>query len=236
MKKEGSLKRKRRKARTKRIIIAVGFIVVGICICIYPYLTESYYERKQQEILREWKMLNSLQQQTEAERENSTETGRKNGKDAGKNTEALGTYTEVVGEKDSHGVQNVQGILQIPSIELEQPILKDATDTNLKYSLCTIEPTGIPGKIGNYVIAGHKSRTQGKHFNRLHEVKVGDVVYVILKKETVQYEITDIQVIEPTDTWILESDGQSSILTLITCDYSENGVKKRLAVQGEKVE
>ncbi len=58
------------------------------------------------------------------------------------------------------------GLLSIPSIDFEQVILEGSTTAVLDRSIGHIPKTGSPGK-GNYALAGHRSFTEGLHFNRL---------------------------------------------------------------------
>lgn len=198
----------------KKFIISAVLFIAGICLIAFPFLKESYQDYKQQKIMNEWRQ-GLLQVEDLAE----------------------GTDSAVKKEEQeaAEGERQVAGILEIDSIDLMQPVLKGSTKSNLNYSVSTLEPTGVPGEIGNFVITGHNSRTFGRHFNRLHEVKEGDIVKIILQNQTISYEIDSIQVIEAEDIWIAESDEENSRITLITCYYAEDGTTKRLAVQGHKI-
>ena len=72
--------------------------------------------------------------------------------------------------------ENMQGVLTIKKIDLKIPVLKEDTEENLNISVAHVAGTSGPGEVGNYVIAGHRMRAYGRHFNRLHEVTVGDEI------------------------------------------------------------
>lgn len=118
--------------------------------------------------------------------------------------------------------------LSIPSIALNQPILASTSAEHLNVALTQIKPKQKVGE-GNFTIAGHLSSIDGRHFNRLPEVKIGDEVSVITDTEVYTFEITSSEVIEATDVSVLDDRGKSEI-TLITCTPS--GLK-RLAVKGQ---
>lgn len=118
-------------------------------------------------------------------------------------------------------------MLSIPSIDLYQPILETLSDDNLNVALTQIKEEQVLGS-GNFTVAGHLSSVDGRHFNRLPEVQIGDEVSVLTDKQVYTFTVDSREVIEATDVDVLD-DGDQSEITLITCTPSG---KKRLAVKG----
>ncbi|MEK5024417.1 MULTISPECIES: class D sortase [unclassified Paenibacillus] len=112
----------------------------------------------------------------------------------------------------------VTGIITIDKIDLKLPILEGATKANMKHAAAHMKETAPIGEIGNAAIAAHRSRTTGRLFNRLNEVKVGDTISVKTSDQEYKYEVYDISIVEPTDVSVLNGNKQDKILTLITCD------------------
>lgn len=195
----------------KKKYIGAACILVGIVLAAFPFLKETYADYRQQEILEEWKQGVA-----------AIETDREEIK---KETPVPKEYGES---------EDVVGILKIPSIALEQPVLKGAAEQNLNLSLATIEPTGKPGAEGNIAIAGHNSRTYGRHFNRLAEVSPGDEIILEAGGVRCTYQVTDRFVVEAEDVWVLEDTLEGAEITLVTCYYPENGKTQRLIVKGLK--
>lgn len=110
------------------------------------------------------------------------------------------------------------GIIQIDRIDLKLPVLEGATKTNMKHAAAHMKETAPLGAVGNAAIAAHRSRTTGRLFNRLNEVKIGDTISIKTSTEAYQYEVYDISVVEPTDVSVLNGNNTDRILTLITCD------------------
>lgn len=188
-------------------IFPVLLILSGIILLLLPFFRRQYQDYIQNQMLEEWKK--ELLVMDKVREKN-----------------------EMVEVSD----KGVAGVLSIPSIDLQQPVLTGASLENLQYSLATIEPAGEAGEVGNLAIAGHHSRYFGRHFNRLHEVEEGDFVdYKKASGETITYKVDNIFVVEAEDTKVLESDGKTSKITLITCYYASDGTKKRLVVQGTSV-
>jgi sortase A len=106
--------------------------------------------------------------------------------------------------------------LRIPSIDSENPVCEGTSREVLRDSLGHQAGTAYVGENGNCVIAGHRNYTFGKFFNRLDEVRVGDIIYVDTKNDTREYKVKEIKVVEPTDTSVLD-DTENEQLTLYTC-------------------
>ena len=74
------------------------------------------------------------------------------------------------------------------------------------------------GEIGNAAIAAHRSRTFGRFFNRLDEVKIGDEIVIKDKNTTYTYTVFDKKIVRRCYVSVLDGNGKDKILTLITCD------------------
>lgn len=121
--------------------------------------------------------------------------------------------------------------LSIPSIDLDQPVLATLSEENLNVALTQIKQNQVLGK-GNFTIAGHLSTVDGRFFNRLPEVQIGEQVFITSGTDIYTYEIESNEVIEATDVNVLDDDENKSEITLITCTPSG---KKRVAVKGRLV-
>lgn len=129
------------------------------------------------------------------------------------------------------GNNSVIGIINIPKIELEYPILDTTTKENMRTSITRFSGGNV-NEIGNLALAGHNNH-DGTMFGRNDELVAGDKIYLTdLQKNTVEYEIKSIFVTDPNDVSILETKEEIREVTLITC---ENGNKARLIIKAEEV-
>jgi sortase A len=71
--------------------------------------------------------------------------------------------------------------------------------------------TQMPGQVGNFAIAAHR-HAYGGGFEYLHELHVGDPVYIETKDGWYQYTFRDIQYVQPTQVNVLR------IITMTTCN------------------
>lgn len=133
--------------------------------------------------------------------------------------------------ESSYKGYNIEGILEIPKINIKYPILNQTSDETMKISITKFWGPQA-NEIGNYTIAGHNNK-DGTMFGKTKYLEIGDIIKLTnLKNETIEYQIFDIYSINPDDVSCVESvkEGTREI-TLITCT---NGHKNRLIVKARE--
>lgn len=130
------------------------------------------------------------------------------------------------------------GIVKIPKIEIEYPILEigdiDPENAKAPMKLSIIKYWGENvNDYGNLSIAGHNNK-DGTMFGKTKKLEIGDIVELTdLKGQTIQYSIYDIFVTDPNDVSILlPKDELVREVTLITCT---NGNKQRLILKAKEI-
>ncbi|MCM3715641.1 class D sortase [Alkalihalobacillus oceani] len=118
--------------------------------------------------------------------------------------------------------------LEIPVIDLNQLVLPETTEQNLKVALTQIKKEQVPGE-GNFTIAGHRGYRAERHFSRLPEIDKGDTILLHANDKTYKYQVFSTEIIEPTYLEILEDHPFRREITLITCT---RGGQERIAVRG----
>jgi sortase A len=104
------------------------------------------------------------------------------------------------------------GVLKVPSMNLEVPLLEGTDELTLNRAIGHIEGTAAPGSPGNIGIAGHRDG----FFRGLKDIQNGDVIELISQKRTDRYLVDEILIVSPEETSVL-SDRQRPSLTLVTC-------------------
>ena len=132
-------------------------------------------------------------------------------------TEKVKSYTSSNGK-----TYDSIGILNIPSLNLEYPILSTTNEKNLKVSL-TKYWGGNPNEVGNLCVSGHNYKNS-KFFGKLQNIKNGDIIQITdLNGQTIDYKVYDTKIVDPSDTSCTSQLTNGNIeITLITC-YYENG-------------
>ncbi|MGP4070926.1 class D sortase [Piscibacillus sp. B03] len=199
-------------------LIAILFILIGIGLIAFPHIQKQIYASKQDELVREFQNLDEIFTQNQARSEIDI-TG----------------DDPVEGEPKSTSFDSgVVGLMYIEKIDLTLPMLQGASDDNLDIGLGIMDGTSPLGQIGNTGIAGHRSHTEGRLFNRLDEVTLGDEIKVETLEGEMTYEVYDTKIVTPDDVSVLESNEEDSIITLITCEPMYNPTH-RIIVQAKKV-
>ena len=204
----------------KRKLLALLLVLAGLGIICYPTARDMYYEYQQRKLTAEW--LASLEQ-LDVEPAQAPEEN-----EAPDSQAAPAPVIDLTKE--------MEGLLIIDKIRLRVPILPGITKRNLDLAVASVESTGKPGQEGNYVIAGHNSRTYGLLFNRLDELVPGDEIVVQCKDSTYTYEVIESVIVQPDEVQILLPEGNKKQITLVTCDYSVPKPYLRLIVKGELIE
>ncbi|TJX15645.1 class A sortase [Tissierella creatinini] len=133
--------------------------------------------------------------------------------------------------------KNIIGQIIIKDLNINLPILKGVTNSNLMIGAGTMKPNLVMGE-GNYSLAGHYMKN-GLLFGNLLQIQTGTRVKITNKKVVYEYEIYDTQIVNDTAFYMLGQDRAinrgKSIISLMTCYYtSKNG--KRFFALGELVE
>lgn len=132
----------------------------------------------------------------------------------------------------------VIGIIKIPKIDLEYPILEmdisNPEEAKDPMRLAIIKYWG--GEIngyGNLSLAGHNNYN-GTMFGKTKYLEVGDTFELIdLTNQSIQYQIYDIFKTDPNDVTILETKDETiREVTLITCT---NGNRERLILKAKEL-
>lgn len=127
---------------------------------------------------------------------------------------------------------DVIGLIEIPAINLEYPILDKTTKATMRTSISRFSGGDI-NEVGNVSLAGHNNYS-GTMFGKNKNLKLKDKVLLTnLAGVTIEYEIYDIFVTDPDDTSILETkDETKREVTLITC---KNGRSERLIIKAREI-
>ena len=119
-------------------------------------------------------------------------------------------------KKPSSDLKGTIGIISIPKIELTVALSEGIDASVLKYAVGHFTGTPMPGKKGNFCVAGHRSYTYNQYFNRLDELGIGDKIIVTTMAGEFKYEVYESKVVKPEEISVLDNTEDSQI-TLVTC-------------------
>jgi sortase A len=235
------------KEKRFQLFLSIFIMVIGVLLIAYPKSLEWYRDYQQQKLVKNWEQSLLLINDSDGYGEEQTYLKNSINSNFNKNRKT----EEVLSTPDNKGVKeevqvelqeeeksdnvittaHIEGMIKIEKINLNLPILEGATEENMKLSVASIYGTGKAGQIGNYSIAGHRSRTYGRNFNRLDEVEIGDRIEIDNGGAQYTYIVKEKLYVSPDDVWVLNSNVKDREITLITCHPMVNPTQ-RLIIKG----
>ena len=124
------------------------------------------------------------------------------------------------------------GVINIPKIEVNYPILSTYSDALLKIAPCKFYGPN-PNNVGNLCIAGHNYRNT-KFFSKVPTLEYGDIIEITdLGGNTIKYSVYNKYIVNPDE---LECTSQLTAgrkeVTLITCT---NDNQKRHIIKAREI-
>lgn len=208
--------------------ISKVLIIIGILVAVSPLVGQWYTKYQEDRLIDEWLDSGNVGtdevQGTLRSDDALAELKDTFLNDAGSATEAstAGVYeieatATPEAAKKPEVRQLVLGVIRIDKIKVKAPIVEGVKAENLRVGVGHIPGTAAIGQAGNCALAGHRSYTFGKFFNRLDELVVGDEFVINTKKEDLRYRIYEKLVVTPDEVSVLKGSRDKSIVTLITC-------------------
>ncbi|QTD43518.1 class D sortase [Sporosarcina sp. Te-1] len=105
------------------------------------------------------------------------------------------------------------GILQIPSMNKELPIVEGTNEDALKQGVGHYTGTVYPGEKDQILLSGHRDTV----FTGLDKLQNGDSIIVKMAHGTFTYAIVDTEIVEEDDQTVIRSTAPEELLTLSTC-------------------
>ncbi len=128
-------------------------------------------------------------------------------------------------------------IIRIPRFgaHYARPVYEGTTREVLQRGIGHYVGTSLPGEIGNFAMAGHRT-TYGKPFNRIAQLKDGDVVLVETKDSFVVYRVSEHLIVPPSQISVLlpvpdrpDATAKKAVLTMTSC-HPEYSARERFVV------
>lgn len=129
------------------------------------------------------------------------------------------------------------GYIEVPQIDVYQPVYYGTSDEVLDKGLGLVENTSLPvGGPGTHaVISGHTGMATRKLFTDLVDLVEGDLFFVHVLNQHFAYKVDQIRVVWPEETEELAIRQGQDYVTLVTC--TPFGINDhRLLVRGSRVD
>jgi len=108
--------------------------------------------------------------------------------------------------------EDLVGRIEIPRLRVKAIVAEGVSGRTLRRAVGHLPGTALPGTDGNVVLAAHRDT----FFRPLKDVQRGDAIALTTPEGRFEYTVQDTQVVEPSDTALLDAASQPT-LTLVTC-------------------
>ncbi|SCL23136.1 sortase A [Micromonospora nigra] len=112
--------------------------------------------------------------------------------------------------------------LYIPKLDKQWVVVEGVTQKDIRYAPGHYPDSAMPGRVGNFSVAGHRNRAT---FWRLDELRDGDPIVVEGRDEWYVYQVTDNIIVKPTQVEVVApvpgkpgAKPTKRMLTLTTCN------------------
>ena len=221
----------------KTVIFMVAGFLVGICILLYPAISDFWNSKTQSRAITNYEsVLENLKQEDYTA---IFETAHAYNKALYETNFPLTDYSQVPGYYDALRVteNDMIGYLKIDRIGVELPIYHGTSEDVLNRGVGHLEGSSLPvgGENTHSVMSAHRGLPSAKLFTDLDRMEIGDTFQIIVLDQVLTYQVDQIKVITPTEISDLQIVAGMDYCTLFTCTpYGIN--THRLLVRGVRIE
>ena len=143
-------------------------------------------------------------------------------------TSSYSLSDETIDKKDSPKIRYLPypsvgeniGVLSIPVLEQEFPIIQGTGSKELKEGVGHFLQSVLPGEKDNCVLSGHRDTV----FRKLGNLEIGDLLILTTSPGTFIYRVDGTRIVNGDDKTVIVST-EDAVLTLVTC-YPFKGIGK----------
>ena len=218
------------------IFFTLGFLV-GICILLYPTLSDYWNSKTQSRAVTNYESV--LENLDEDVYKSIFENAYAYNKALYETNYPLMDYKKVPGYYETLSIteNDMIGYLKIDRIGIELPIYHGTSDDVLNKGVGHLEGSSLPvgGENTHCVMSAHRGLPSSKLFTDLDRMEIGDTFQIVVLDQVLTYQVDFVKIIEPTDVSDLQIIEGGDYCTLFTCTpYGIN--THRLLVRGIRIE
>lgn len=223
------------------------FILAGLSILNYPFISQWVNRRSQSRVIYEYE--NAAEKLTEQEKSRLLLDAEAYNRTLTEGQQVLTDGFGKEAEEDSARQVNqryeallnpqkdgVMCYLDLPSIDVFLPVYHGTGVDALEQGAGHLYGTSLPvgGESTHAVFAAHRGLASKALFTDLDQIKEGDVFYIHVLGEVLAYKTDQSCIVEPDETKLLEIEDGADYVTLVTCTpYGINS--HRLLVRGTRI-
>lgn len=143
------------------------------------------------------------------------------------NINTLENLKDATSENKDLITEDMIGLIKIPVINLNYPILEGTDSKVLKKAVGHFEVSSLPGEAGNMTLIGHNKFILAEPFKNLDKLSAGDLITITTTEKDYNYQVIKSYTVDPYNTSVVKQSDETK-LTLITCT---DDAEKRLVVE-----
>ena len=225
----------------KQNIILFLFLLVGLSILNYPFLSQWVNRRSESQAVESYeKQIDVLEEEKkraikqEAEAYNKELLEKQTGVSDGFSVKSKrdDRYERILNLSGD----GIMGVLRIPKIQVHLPVYHGTSAKVLEEGVGHLYGSSFPtgGEGTHSVFSSHRGLPSKTLFTDLDQMQEGDLFFLDILGEEMAYRVEEILTVEPEETEALEIMPGKDYVTLVTCTpYGINS--HRLLVRGERI-
>lgn len=228
----------KKKSGNASTIILVAMFFVGLCVLLYPTISDFWNEKRQSQAIVNYDDL-VVDLTPEDYSEYFSEADSYNKKIRNMSFPFLNHKSiaeEYYSTLDVNG-DGMMGYITIEKIKVQLPIYHGTSDKVLNSAVGHVEGSSLPigGKSTHAVLSAHRGLPSAKLFTNLDKLETGDIFTIRILDRTITYQVDQILIVLPHETQALNIVAGEDYCTLVTCTpYGIN--THRMLVRGTRIE
>lgn len=237
-KKVKKTKNKKKKSGLSSTIALVAIFFVGLCVLLYPTISDFWNEKRQSHAIMNYDdLIVDLTPEDFAEYFEKAEDYNRRLR---RISNPFKGYSELDDQYystlDING-DGMMGYITIDKIKVQLPIYHGTSDKVLNSAVGHVEGSSIPigGENTHSVLSAHRGLPSAKLFTNLDKMEIGDIFTITILDRTITYQVDQILIVLPNKNEELYVKKGEDYCTLVTCTpYGIN--THRMLVRGTRIE
>ena len=229
---------KKKKNENFYTLIFVAMFFVGVCLLIYPTLSDFWNEKRQSEAIFNYdNLIVDLTPEDYSEMffkaDDYNQKLRRMQFPFLSHTKISDEYYNILDVNED----GMMGYITIDKIKVQLPIYHGTSDKVLNSAVGHVEGSSLPvgGKSTHSVLSAHRGLPSAKLFTHLDQLEIGDMFTLRILDRTLTYQIDQTIIVSPEKTDDLNIVYGKDYCTLLTCTpYAIN--THRMLVRGIRID
>lgn len=231
-------KTNKKKGGNGSTILLVAIFFVGLCVLLYPTVSDFWNEKRQsQAIINYDDLIVNLTPEDYSESFKKADSyNQKLNRLSSPYQEHKQLAEEYYSSLDVNG-NGMMGYITIEKIKVQLPIYHGTSDQVLNSAVGHVEGSSLPvgGEGTHAVLSAHRGLPSAKLFTNLDKLVVGDIFTIKILDRTITYQVDQILIVLPQKIDDLYAQEGEDYCTLVTCTpYGIN--THRMLVRGRRIE